>query len=365
MKIALLGYGTVAKGTIEALKDTNIEIAKILVRRDIPEIACIATKDFEDIINDPEINLIAELIGGEEPAFSYVTKALKSGKHVVSANKQMISSHYSELTTLAQEKNLMFAFSAAAGGGIPWLVNLIRFTQSDKAKSIYGIMNGTTNFILDAMQNDGRSFDEVLKEAQSLGYAEADPSADIDGLDVRAKLALSCDVAQAVQINPEEIPALGIRYIKQEDINWFKEKGLVCKLIGRADFINGKVCAYVEPMLFLASSLEAGVKAAGNILTADLLYAGRMSFSGAGAGRTSTGQAVANDICDILANTTQFLKARARSTITNNPGLVMHKYYVRRMSGVEIVNASVEEMHIIVNKLLQNNEECFVCSFAE
>ena len=365
MKIALLGYGTVAKGTIDALKNTDIEVARILEIRDIPEIANISTKNYSDILDDPEIKLVAELIGGLEPAHTFVLEALKHGKHVVSANKQMISAHYEELVNLAKEKNVMFAFTAAAGGGIPWLINLIRFTQADTAASVYGIMNGTTNFILDAMQNEGLSFDDVLKEAQRLGYAEADPTADIDGLDVRAKLALSCDVAKSIQINPNDIPALGIRYIKETDVEWFKKNNLNCRLIGRADFLDDEVSAYVEPMLFDESSLEAGVKGAGNIITAVLKQAGKLSFSGAGAGREATGQTVANDICDILSGSTQFLKARARSTITNNPGRVMHKYYVRRGQGVEIVNASVEEMHNLAKKAIENGDECFVASFAE
>jgi len=365
MKIAVLGYGTVARGAIDALRKTNIEVSRILVRRDIPETESLSTRNFSDIISDPEIVLVAELMGGEEPAFSYVSQALKAGKHVVSANKQMISAHYSELTDLSRDKGVMFAFSAAAGGGIPWLVSLIRFTQSDTAKSVYGIMNGTTNFILDAMQSEGRNFGDVLMEAQKLGYAEADPTADIDGLDVRAKLAISVDIAAKGQLNPDDIPALGIRYIEKRDVDWFMEHGLNCRLIGRGDLDNGTVAAYVEPMLFPESSLEAGVKGAGNIITAELENAGRMSLSGAGAGRGATGQAVANDICDILSGSTQFLKARARSTLTNNPGMVMHRYYVRRVSGVEIVNATVEEMHSLVAEAIKNGEKCFAASFAE
>ena len=142
-------------------------------------------------VEDP----VVELIGGTDDARTYVERALRSGKHVVTANKQMLSLHYEEITGLAKSRGLELGFSATAGGGIPWLVNLARMASVDEVESVYGVMNGTTNFILDAMQSKDQSYEEALKEAQTLGYAEADPTADVMGYDVRAKLAISCNIA--------------------------------------------------------------------------------------------------------------------------------------------------------------------------
>ena len=365
MKIAVLGYGAVAKGTLQALKNTEIEVSKILVRRDIPEIADVSTRDFDEILKDPEICLVAELMGGDEPAFTYVTAAMKAGKHVVSANKQMISHHYTELLKTAEASGVRFAFSAAAGGSIPWLANLLRFTQVDEACAVYGIMNGTTNFILDSLENEGRDFADVLKQAQELGYAEADPTADIDGLDVRAKLALSVDAAAKGELNPETIPALGIRYIKSEDIERFKELGLTCKLIGRAD-LSGAVSAYVEPMLFPSDSAVAQTHGAGNIITAELKQAGNMmSFRGAGAGGGPTGVAVASDICDVLKGISEFKNAKSLKTIENNTEAVVHKYYVRKGAEVTAAEMSVAQMHKEVAEAIAAGIDCFAASFAQ
>jgi len=362
MSIAVLGYGTVAKGTLDELKGTGVDIKKILVRRDIPEIAEKSTRDFGEILTDPDIDLVAELMGGEEPAYSYVKAALEAGKHVVSANKQMLSKHYAELVPLAVEKGVCLAFSAAAGGGIPWLPNLLRFSRTDSIKSLSGIMNGTTNLILSEMTSDGSDFDAVLKKAQELGFAEADPTADIDGLDVRAKLALSCDIATGLVIDPDDIPALGIRYISAKDVAFFKEKGLVCKLIGRADLTEGGVCAYVEPMLFPEGAAETGISGPGNIISLDLALAGAFRFIGAGAGREATGNAVANDILDALAGRSIFSLAKALRPVSNSPEAVKHRYYI---GGEFTDEMSVEEAHRLVKDRIASGEKLFAASIFE
>lgn len=175
----------------KARPEHGVTIARVLVRRDIEAVRAIATRDFNEIVSDPSIETVVEVMGGEEPALSYVKAALRAKKNVVTANKLMLSLHYAELISLARENGVHLAFSAAVGGGIPWLTNLLRVARVDAVESLGGIMNGTTNFILTAMQQGGADFAETLAEAQRLGYAEADPTADIDGLDVRAKLALS------------------------------------------------------------------------------------------------------------------------------------------------------------------------------
>ncbi|MBR6352315.1 MAG: homoserine dehydrogenase [Firmicutes bacterium] len=362
MSIAILGYGTVAKGTLDELCGTDADVKYILVRRDIPEIAEKAVRDYKQILADPDIELVAELMGGEEPAYTYVRTALEAGKHVVSANKQMLSKHFAELVPLAKEKGVTLAFSAAAGGGIPWLPNLLRYSRTDRLISVSGIMNGTTNLILSEMFSEGSDFDAVLKKAQDLGFAEADPTADIDGLDVRAKLALSCDIASGLALDPDSIPALGIRYITASDVKNFKEAGLVCKLIGKAEFRPEGVCAYVEPMLFKAGAPETGIGGPGNIISMELEKAGKFSFIGAGAGREATGNAVANDILDALAGRSVFSAAKAEGAAQNAPGLSSHRYYI----GGEITEPiTVAEVHALVKKRIAAGEKLFAAGFAE
>ena len=367
MKIALLGWGTVAKGTADALKySKDIEIAKVLVRSDKPELGNKQVRKIEDIVCDGSIGLVAELMGGEEPALTYVKAALNAGKHVVTANKLMFSLHYEELIKLAREKGVSIAFSASAGGGIPWLVNLQRFKRVGKIEALGGIMNGTTNFILDSMSSEGSEFEDALAIAQQLGYAEADPTADIDALDVKAKLALSCDCAWDVMIDPASIPALGIRYITSEDIEAFRSIGMVCKLIGRAERTEeGNIAAYVEPMLFPKDAPEAGVSGAGNIISVCSTTAGKMSFAGGGAGRRCTGSAVAGDICDILQGISIFDTAACKGRISASNDAAVHRYYLRIDEEVEMKEASVTEMNTLVQAAIKAGRRVFAASFTE
>lgn len=367
MKIALLGWGTVAKGAADALKySKNIEISKVLVRRDRPELGSRAVRSIEEITGDPEIQLVAELMGGEEPALSYVKAALKAGKHVVSANKLMFSLHYAELISLARENGVSIAFSAAAGGGIPWLFNLQRMKRVGDIRALGGIMNGTTNFILDSMTNEGSEFEDVLAIAQQLGYAEADPSADIDALDVKAKLALSCNCAWDLMTDPASIPAMGIRYITSEDIEACRSIGMICKLIGRAERTeDGSIAAYVEPMLFSKDAPEAGVSGAGNIISALSETAGKMSFAGGGAGRGCTGAAVAGDIEDIAAGISIFDFAGCKAVVNAKNESVIHRYYLRVDDEVEMKEASVAEMNRFVKERIAAGHRVFAASFTE
>lgn len=367
MSIAILGYGTVAKGTVAALEESGAEVSKVLVRRELPELSERASFDFVEIEEDESISLVAELIGGDEPAFSYVRAALLAGKDVVSANKLMISRHYSELLEIVRESDRTLAFSAAAGGGIPWLPNLIRLSRSGKIRSVYGIMNGTTNYILDRMTREGLDFPELLAEAQRLGFAEADPSSDIDGLDVIAKLALSCNIAAGGMLNPDSVPALGIRYITKADIDRFKSLGLVCKLIGRGDIgEDGILSAYVQPMLFKDSAAEAGIMGAGNIISAELEGAGKLSFLGAGAGGAPTGAAVAADIRELIAGRSIFSELSCSGRLENDCSCAVYDYYLRRgNSEPERLRLSVLEVNRIVSDEIAAGKPVFAAAFAE
>ena len=192
MNIALLGCGVVGGGVLEiAEKRADMSVRYVLVRRDKPELGEKAVNDINVILNDDEVDTVVEVMGGLLPAYEYVRAALRAGKNVVTANKHLVAHYYKELVELAEEHGAAFRCTPAVGGGIPWLVNLERVKRLDSVKSFCGIMNGTTNFILDAMHTDGSDFAEVLAQAQELGYAEADPSADIDGLDIQRKAVVS------------------------------------------------------------------------------------------------------------------------------------------------------------------------------
>lgn len=332
MNTALLGYGVVGSGTYalaQARPEHGVEITRVLVRRDIAPIRAIATHDFNEIVSDPSIETVVEAMGGEEPALSYVKAALAAKKNVVTANKLMLSLHYAELIALARESGVHLAFSAAVGGGIPWLTNLLRVSRVDAVESLGGIMNGTTNFILTAMQQGGAGFAETLAEAQRLGYAEADPTADVDGLDVRAKLALSCDVAFAQMADASAIPTLGIRHITAADVSLFKALGLTCRLIGKAERMGTGVAAYVEPMLFAPDAPETGVNGTGNIISYRCAGLGMQSFFGLGAGQNPTASAVMQDLIDVAAGTTAFDLACCTGAFLPNASSAVHAYYLR------------------------------------
>ncbi len=299
MKIAILGYGTVGSGCAEALEGSGVEIARVLDRRNIPEISRILTDDYDDILKDPEIKLVAELMGGEHPAYEFVRDALLSGKHAVTANKQMLSLHFGELTKLAREKGLCLCFSATAGGGIPWLETLKRTAEVDNILEIGGVMNGTTNFILDAMQTKGESYEEALRKAQELGYAEADPTADVMGYDVRAKLAISCNIAFGGETDPASIPTTGITGITEEDIRKAKAEGKVIRLVARAVKENGSVRAEISPRCVDSSSPMYSLSGPENLFYLIGERYGTLSLRGAGAGKGPTGANVAADILKI------------------------------------------------------------------
>ena len=300
MNIGLLGFGVVGGGVWElAAERDDICVKRVLLRSPkagLPESA--VTFDVNDILNDDTIDTVVEVMGGLHPAYEYVTAAMERGKNVVTANKALIAAYYQELTALAKEKGVALRCTAAVGGGIPWLVNLARVKRLDTVCAVGGIMNGTTNFIMDAMHKAPVDFPAILKEAQELGYAEADPSADIDGDDIRRKLCISANIAFDAVLDETAIPTFGIRTVTASDIAAFKAHGFVCKLLAAAEAAENGVCAYVEPTLVDAGEPEAAVPANYNLITYTADRIGRQRFLGQGAGRFPT---PANAVQDCLA----------------------------------------------------------------
>ena len=329
MNIALLGFGVVGSGVYEWCRSReNLHVCRVLIRSDKPEIAGIATRDFDDILHDPNIDVVAEVMGGLHPAYEYVTAALKAGKHVVTANKALVAAYYRELTALADVCGKALLCTAAVGGGIPWLVNLARCKKLDHICRLGGIMNGTSNFIMDAMHKSPVSFPVILKKAQELGYAEADPSADIDGNDIRRKLVISANIAFDALLNEEDIPMFGIRTVTDGDIRTFQSRGFVCKLLAEAAQAESGVCAYIEPTLVSASALEAAVPANFNLITYEGEQIGRQSFYGQGAGQMPTAANVVQDCLSIAEGRRAFYAEKAVPTALDGSGEA-HPYYVR------------------------------------
>lgn len=375
MNIGLLGCGVVGGGILDFCADReDLTVTKVLVRRPRPDLGALAVTDIADIVSDEAIGIVAEVMGGLHPAYEYICAALKAGKHVVTANKAVISAYYPELTGLARECGVSLRCTAAVGGGIPWLTNLERCKRLDSICELGGIMNGTTNFIMDAMHASPVSFPEILKQAQELGYAEADPSADIDGDDVRRKLTISANIAFDALVQEEDIPMFGIRTVTDGDIRAFKAHGFVCKLLATAKAAEGGVCAFIEPTLVDSHDLEAAVPKNFNLITYCGERVGRHSFFGQGSGRYPTAFNAVEDCLDIVAGKPGFY-TQAMKPAPVLCGGEAHPYYVRTAcpdaflqsvtveqwgDGVVTACVSVEEMLCWGRAQLAKDPGCFL-----
>lgn len=333
MKIAIMGFGTVGSGAYEVAKVAeDIEVVKILdlkVRPGYENISERFTTDLKDITEDPDIELVIETMGGVDTPRKFVLECLKAGKHVVTSNKNLISACFGELTETASKNGVQIRFTPAAGGGIPWLNNLLRTRRCDEITEVRGIVNGTCNFILDAMYEEGADFEDMLKKAQELGYAEANPASDIEGTDTLRKTVISSNLAYGTVIKEEDVPCYGIDSIKACDIAYLKERGLVPKLMMNSKRAGNQIAAYVEPVCFEKTSLEANTKTNFNLVTLDAVNVGRLSFYGQGAGMMPTGQSVIQDVIDIKnGESSAFRFDEAREMKVDN-SKELHRYYIR------------------------------------
>ena len=326
MKIAILGFGTVGSGVYEIAKTLkNIEVKKVL-EKDLSKIN-IATDNYDEIINDKEIELVVECMGGLHPAYEFIMQALKSKKSVVSANKAVIAKYLDEFLQAAKENNVEFRFEASVGGGIPCLAGIQKVRRVENIDKFYGIFNGTSNFILDNMYRFENEFFTTLKTAQELGYAEADPSADIDGYDVTNKVIISAALAYDGFIK-NEFPCFTMRNITKEDILYFKKKGLIAKYIGEATTVGNEYEASVMLNLFPTNALEGNVLSNYNIVTVQSHTMGEVKFYGQGAGKLPTANAIIQDILDIQANIS-FNPISIEKKYSYSAKLFKHRYVLR------------------------------------
>ena len=301
MKIGLLGFGVVGRGVYEITQGRDdMQVVKVLCLEDINLPDAESVKDIKKIVEDPSIDTVVEAMGGLHPAYEFVRAAIEAGKNVVTSNKALVCSFYDELLPLAKEKGVSFRSTAAVGGGIGWLSELERARRVQSFKEVGGIMNGTCNYILDNMTRFGLDYADVLKQAQKLGYAEANPSTDVDGIDTWHKVILSCNIAFGVSLDKNTVPVAGIRNIQAQDVENFKAHGLVCKLISTGKRTENGYSAYVQPTLVKEGELEAAVPMNYNLITFVGETSDRMSFYGQGAGRYPTAYNVVQDLVDVL-----------------------------------------------------------------
>ena len=310
VKVAVLGYGTIGSGVVQVLntsKDivtrnagTEVEVKYVLDLRDFPgdPVEEILVHDYARIVNDPEVDIVVEVMGGTHPAYEFVKDALLKGKNVCTSNKALVAEFGPELVRIAREKSVNFLFEASVGGGIPIIRPILRSLTVDTFYEITGILNGTTNYILTKMYDEGGSFEEALKEAQALGYAEADPSADVDGFDAARKIAILSGLMYGKNLDFEQLSIEGIRNISKIDMDYAKFLGKKIKLLGITYNINGEIYTEVAPhmigpenKLYNVDDVKNGIELKGNLL-------GDTMFYGAGAGKLPTASAVVSDIID-------------------------------------------------------------------
>lgn len=312
VNIAVLGYGTVGSGVVEVIRSNQkginqkagqeVHIKYVLDLRDFPgdPVEEILVHDFDTILNDKEVAVVVEVMGGVEPAYTFVSKCLKAGKSVCTSNKELVAKHGPELLELAKEHNVNFLFEASVGGGIPIIRPLNSSLTADEIQEITGILNGTTNFILSKMADEGWEFDEALKTAQELGYAERNPEADVEGYDACRKIAILSSLAFGSNVNYEDIYTEGITKVTSKDIAYAKKIGRAIKLLASSKKEDGKFYAMVAPFMIPKAHPLFSVNDVFNAVFVNGNMVGDVMFYGSGAGKLPTASAVAGDVVDAV-----------------------------------------------------------------
>lgn len=312
MNIAVLGYGTIGSGVVEVIETNGenikkrsgeeVEVKYVLDLREFPgsKIEKKLTHDFRCIVEDPEVGIIVETMGGVEPAYTYVKEALLKGKSVCTSNKELVAKHGAELLEIARQKKVNFLFEASVGGGIPIIRPLNQSITADEIEEISGIVNGTTNYILTKMSKEGMSFEKALSRAQSKGYAERNPEADVEGYDAGRKLAILSSLAYGKQVDFEDIYMEGITKITESDFKYAEALGAEIKLLASARKNENGLSAMVAPMMIRQNNPLYSVSGVFNaiMITGNML--GNVMFYGAGAGKLPTASAVVSDVVDAI-----------------------------------------------------------------
>ena len=376
VNVAILGFGTVGSGVAEVLTkngglidhrvDDLVRLKYILDVRDFPDSPykdCFV-KDFSVIESDPELDIVVETIGGAKIALEFTTRALKAGKSVVTSNKELVATHGYELLQLAKEHGCSYLFEASVGGGIPILRPLTSCLAANELSQVTGILNGTTNYILTRMIRAGLTFDQALKEAQDNGYAEKDPTADVDGHDACRKICILAALAFGRHVYPDQVPTQGIRDVTLEDVAYADSVGYKIKLLGRAiRQPEGKVCAFVAPHLVPGENPLAGVEDVFNAIAVTGNAIGDVMFYGRGAGKLPTASAVVADVIDIAKD---LKKDRHNGWEDGAPDLVVSSdvvtspWYVRAQTPVDQARLACGEIHLLARGGAPASEAAFL-----
>ncbi len=314
INIAILGFGVVGSGTAEVLTENKkmieerlgceYNIKYILDLRDFPEspFGSLITHDFKEILNDKDVTVVAEMMGGSHPAYDFTKACLEAGKSVVTSNKEVVSTFGVELCEIARAHGVRYLFEASVGGGIPVIRPMINDLSSNKINTVSGILNGTTNYILTSMRDKGDSFEDALRTAQKLGYAEANPSADVDGIDAARKIVILAALASGKLADPKKIPTEGITSITLTDTKLAQMFNCTIKLIGHSAVKGDKLTAFVSPRFVPTTNPLSRIDDVFNGILVNANMVGDVMFYGPGAGKLPTASAVVADIIDIIAN---------------------------------------------------------------
>lgn len=355
-KVAIMGFGTVGSGVYDIIKTNGeklsastygekIDVKYILDIRDFddhPEKE-LFTKEFNDILNDNDVSVVAEVMGGLHPAYEFTKSLLQSGKSVVTSNKELVATYGTELLEIAREKNVNYMFEASVGGGIPIIRPMHQCLTANNVKSIAGILNGTTNYILNEMIKKGKTFDAALKDAQNNGYAERNPAADIEGHDACRKIAILSSLASGMAVDYNDIETEGITNITLDDVKYAAAMDSVVKLIGYAKlFDDGKIYSIVSPMIVKNSSPLSGVDGVFNAILVTGDCVGDVMFYGAGAGKLPTASAVVADIVDAVKHRERSKKIswiKPKESIMASADSKSFAYFVRAKASADEIEA--------------------------
>lgn len=363
INIAILGFGVVGSGTAEVLTSNQriieercgckYNIKYILDLRDFPgnQFEDKIVHDFNIILNDPEVSIVAEMMGGSHPAYDFTIACLRAGKNVVTSNKEVVSNFGTELCKTAAENGVRYLFEASVGGGIPIIRPIINDLASNNINQICGILNGTTNYILTKMRDAGKSFDVALAEAQKLGYAEANPSADVDGIDAARKIVILAALASGKLINPKDIHTEGITDISLIDTKFAEKLGYAIKLIGYYAIKDGKIITYVAPHMVPLNNPLSGINDVFNGILVKADMVGEVMFYGPGAGKLPTASAVVADIIDIMSSKADDVKAIDWNPAKNSDIADFDEYTCKRVFIFKGTKVRVEGIHIVRDEM--------------
>lgn len=343
IKIAVLGYGTVGSGVVEVINTNSevinkrigdtLEIKYVLDLRDFPgtPVEKLITHNFEDIVNDEEVKIVVEVMGGIEPAYTFVKRSLLAGKSVATSNKALVAKHGAELLAIAKENNINFLYEASVGGGIPIIRPLASSLTGDVIEEITGILNGTTNYMMSKMFNENADYDAVLKEAQALGFAERDPSADVEGHDACRKIAILSSIISGKQVDFEDIYTEGITNITLEDIQYAKALDMKIKLLASCKRSGDSLSAIVAPHFVPKSHPLYNIEGVFNSIFVKGNMLGDSMFYGSGAGKLPTASAVVGDIVEAAKNPNRSMMATwdAEKLALEEKADMKKKFFVR------------------------------------